>query len=143
MEMEKRGFLFLNRKKAASPVIENVIFIVLNIMFFAIMLFFVVRAGSGAFVLEQAYAKEAALIIDNAKPGMSILVEMEDALKVAKKNGVKEENIVRIDSVEKRIILKFSNKGAYSFQYFNDNEVSAGIRGIFLEINVKEKAQNV
>ena len=131
------------RAETASPVIENVIFIVLNIMFFAIMILFVVRSVSNAVVYEQAYAKEAALIIDSAKPSMVILMNIEDALKIAKSNSVKEEDIVRIDSAEKRIILKFSSKGAYSFQYFNDNEVSAGIRGIFLEINIKEKVQNV
>ena len=131
------------RAETASPVIENVIFIVLNIMFFAIMILFVVKSTGSAAVYEQAYAKEAALIIDSAKPSMVILMNIEDALKIAKSNSIKEEDIVRIDSAEKRIILKFSSKGAYSFQYFNDNEVSAGIRGIFLEINVKEKAQNV
>ena len=141
--MEKRGFLFLNRKRAASPVIENVIFIVLNIMFFAMMIFFVVRAGSGASVLEQAYAKQAALIIDNAKPGMSIFIEMEDALKVAKKNGVKTENIARIDAKENKIMIKLSQRGAFSYQFFNDADVSAAVQGIYLKIDVKEKMQNV
>src|SRR3989344_1779803 len=143
MEMEKRGFLFLNRKRAASPVIENVIFIVLNIMFFAMMIFFVVRAGSGASVLEQAYAKQAALIIDNAKPGMSIFIEMEDALKVAKKNGVKTENIARIDAKENKIMIKLSQRGAFSYQFFNDADVSVDVQDIYLKIDVKEKVQNV
>ena len=141
--MEERGFLFLNRKKAFSPVIENVIFIVLNIMFFAMMIFFVVRAGSGASVLEQAYAKQAALIIDNAKPGMSIFVDIEDALKIAKKNGVKEENIARVDAKENKIMIKLSQRGAYSYQFFNNADVSVAVQGIYLKIDVKEKVQNV
>src|SRR3989338_752568 len=142
-KMEKRGFLFLSRKKAASPVIENIIFIVLNIMFFSMMIVFVARASSSAAVLEQAYAKQTALIIDSAKPGMSILVYMEDALKAAKKNGVKAEDIVKIDRAESRVAVKLSKRGAFSYRFFSDADVSAAIQGNFLKIDVKEKSQNV
>ncbi len=137
--MEKKGVSYFGGKKAASPVIENIIFIVLNIMFFSMMIIFVARAASSAAVLEQAYAKEAALIIDSAKPGMSILVYMEDALKVAKKNGVKAEDIVRIDRAESRVAVKLSKRGAFSYKFFSDADVSAAIQGNFLKIDVKEK----
>lgn len=132
----------MNGKKAASPVIENVIFIILNIMFFAMMIVFVVRAGSGASVLEQAYAKQAALIIDNAKPDMSIFIDAEDALKIAKKNGVKAESIARVDENANKIIIKLSQRGAFSYQFFNDADVSVAVQGIYFKIDVKEKAQN-
>lgn len=133
----------MDRKRAFSPVIENVIFIILNIMFFSMMIVFVTRAGSGASVLEQAYAKEAALIIDSAKPGMSILIEMEDALKLAKKNDVNPENVARIDAKENKIMIKLSQRGAFSYQFFNDADVSVAVQGIYLKIDIKEKMQNV
>ena len=100
MEMEKRGFLFLNRKKAASPVIENVIFIVLNIMFFAIMILFVVRSVSNAVVYEQAYAKQIALLIDYSKPKTDIKIDLSKAISYLSKQSGKRvsDGLINIHS---------------------------------------------
>ena len=52
--------------------------------------------GSAA-VLEERYSKEIALLIDSAKPGMTISLNMEDAVKIAKKKSGPLDKIVFIE----------------------------------------------
>jgi len=110
-------------KKRGVILVENVIFIILNILFITILLLFLLRQGEGAVVLEQSYAKNIALLIDSAKPVMEIKLNMEDAMKLAKKNGVNREDIVRINN--NLVIVKLSDKGGYQYSFFNNVDATA------------------
>ena len=86
---------FPSEKKAAEEiVVENVIFIVLNILFFVVMLIFVYNSGNNSLVLEQKYAKEIALIIDNSKPEMSVVLNAKEITDIAKKNNLDLSKII-------------------------------------------------
>jgi len=101
---------------------ENVIFIILNILFLAILILFLLKQGQGAILLEQSYAKQIALLIDSAKPGMTIILDMSKAKDLAEKNNIEFKDIVtKIDNI---ITVKLSEKGGYSYSYFNDVDVS-------------------
>jgi len=101
---------------------ENVIFIILNVLFLAILILFLLRQGQGAILLEQSYAKQIALFIDSAKPGMTIILDMGKAKGLAEKNGLKfEEIIINANNI---ITVKLSEDGGYSYSYFNDVDVS-------------------
>jgi hypothetical protein len=117
----KRGFIKENKK--GTILFENVIFIVLNILFLTILILFLYKQGNGAIVLEQSYAKNIALLIDSAKPITEIKFNMEDAFKLAEKNGVAREEIVNI--TENIVIVKLSTKGGYQYSFFNDVEATA------------------
>lgn len=112
----------MNKKnKKANILVENIIFIVLNMLFLTILVVFLVSKIGGAAVLEEKYAKQIALIIDSAKPGMVIHLNMEDAIETAKKEGWDTANIV---TKNKNIItVKLREKGGYSYSFFNDVEV--------------------
>jgi len=69
-------------------------------------------------VLEQSYAKNIALLIDSAKPVTEIKLNMEDAFALAEKNGVKSEDIVKIN--ENVVTVRLSDKGGYQYSFFND-----------------------
>ena len=115
----------MNKKAADTTVIENTIFIVLNIVFFAIMLIFVYNSGSNILVKEQSYAKEIALIIDNCKPGMSVLLNINDLIETAKKNNFPVENIVKLDK----------KNSVFGFQYFSkDAEVKLNNNWLLIEV---------
>ncbi len=116
----KRG---LEKNRRGTILIENVIFIVLNILFLMILILFLYRQGSGAIVLEQSYAKNIALLIDSAKPVTEVKLNMEDAFSLAEKNGVKPEDIVKIN--ENVITIKLSDKGGYQYSFFNDVDATA------------------
>lgn len=103
--------------------IENVIFILLNAIFLFILILFLIKQGQGAIVLEQIYAKEIALLIDSAKPEMLIKFDMEKGLKIAEKNGMDFEDIVRIDGNLVRV--KLSQDSGYTYSFFNDVRVGS------------------
>lgn len=143
--MMKRGIL--SSKKGDTLILEPVLFITLNTLFFVVMLLFVWRASSGAIVYEQAYAKQIALAIDDAKPGTIAYLNMQEAIDLAKSskggaNPTAEEvlgQIVKLDTAENRIIVSLTKSGGYSFQYFSDYDVKVEPFGLFLKIEVQEK----
>jgi len=109
--------------KRGSLLMENLVFIILNLIFLTLLVLFLLRQGEGAVVLEQAYAKEIALLVDSAKPGTTMLLNIEKGKKLAEKNNVDVEDIIKIDS--NSVIVKLSEKGGYSYSFFNDVDVSA------------------
>ncbi len=109
-------------KKEGTILIENVVFIILNLLFITILVLFIFRQGNGAVLLEQSYAKNIALIIDSAIPVTEIKLNMEDAFKLAEKNGIKREDIVKKNG--NIITVKLSEKGGYQYSFFNNVDVS-------------------
>ncbi len=113
--------VFIKNKKA-NILVENIIFIILNLIFLAILILFVVKQGSGAVVVEQSYAKQIALLIDSAKPGMLIKLNMEDAKELAEDNKFDFDKIV--DITDNKVTVRVSEKGGYSYGFFNNVDVS-------------------
>ncbi len=104
--------------KKGNILTENIIFIVLNLMFLTIlMLFLFSKMGSGA-VLEEKYSKQIALILDSAKPGMQIHVNMEDAIKEADKELGRIDGLVTIN--ENIVTVRLGEGKGYSYSFFND-----------------------
>jgi len=136
-----KGDLLLDKKqknrKAGKILFPTVIFIVLNIMFFGILLVFVFRTFGGAVVYEQAYAKQIALIINEARPVMEIKLNMEEAMKLAEKNNIDFDEIVEIEN--NAVIVKLSEKGGYSYSFFNDVNVTAYPDNEFYVFSINEK----
>ncbi len=96
---------------------ENIIFIILNLIFLTILVLFIYSKTGGEAVLEEKYSKQIALLIDSAKPGMEIQLNMEDAMKKAGKNNW-EENIVSISG--NTVTVRLREKGGGSYSFFND-----------------------
>jgi len=110
-------------KKRGTILLENIIFIILNLVFLTILILFLFRQGSGAIVLEQSYAKNIALLVDSAKPITEMKLNMEDAMNLAEKNGVAREEIVKING--NVVTVKLSSKGGYQYSFFNSVDVTA------------------
>ena len=114
----------LKMKKKGQILVENVIFIILNLIFLTILILFIYSKSGSEAILEEKYAKQIALIIDSAKPEMKILLNMEDAIEKAKTEW-SEDKIGEIVSVEgNNVIVKLREKGGYSYSFFNDVPVS-------------------
>ncbi|MCX6747044.1 MAG: hypothetical protein NTU63_02820 [Candidatus Pacearchaeota archaeon] len=111
--LNKRGIILM----------ENVIFIVLNILFISILALFIYKQGNGAIVLEQSYAKNIALLIDSAKPVSELRLNMEDAMDLAEKNGVDREQVVKIEN--NIITVKLNKDSGYQYSFFNDVDATA------------------
>ena len=110
------------KNKRGEILMENVIFIVLNLVFLSILILFIYIQGNGAVLLEQSYAKNIALLIDSGKPVMDLKINMKDAFDLAEKNKVSPEDIVSIEG--NLVIVKLSDKGGYKYSFFNDVDVS-------------------
>jgi hypothetical protein len=113
----------MNNRKRGTILIENLMFIILNLLFLTILILFLARQGNGAVVLEQSYAKNIALLIDAGKPVMEIKINMEDAINLAEKNGLKREEIVKING--NIVTVKLSDKGGYSYSFFKNVDATA------------------
>lgn len=108
------------RNKSGEILVGTVVFIILNLVFLSVLILFLLKQGSGAAVLEQSYAKQTALLIDSAKPPMVIRLDMAKGMKLAEKNGIDFEDILKVDGNVVRV--KLSEKGGYTYSFFNDVE---------------------
>ena len=109
--------------RRGTILVENIIFIILNLIFLTILFLFIARQGQGVIVLEQSYAKEIALIIDSAKPGMTLRLDIKDGLELADKNGIAKKDIVKING--NVVTVKLSKDSGFSYSFFNNVEAFA------------------
>jgi|TARA_Y100000310_G_C20479060_1_gene713829 hypothetical protein len=109
-------------KKRGQILVENIIFIVLNLIFLTILILFIYSKIGSEAILEEKYSKQIALMIDSAKPGMNILLNMEDALIKADENSWDRKKIVFIEG--NTVTVKLREKGGNSYSFFNDVDVS-------------------
>lgn len=118
-------FMIRGKKGDANLLVEDVIFIVLNLVFLSIMILFLVLRMGNAGVLEESYAKEIALIIDSAKPGMIIHLNMEEGIKVAEKE-LGKENINDMVKITGNIVtVRLRKDGGYTYSSFNNVNVKS------------------
>jgi len=103
---------------------ENIIFIVLNLTFIIILMLFLFSKTGETSVLEEKYTKQIALLIDSAEPGMTIDLNMEDAIKAAGEENFPVNEIVRVNGNVVTVRLKEDSEG-YSYSFFNDIDVRA------------------
>ena len=108
-------------KRGSNILTENIMFIVLNIVFLTILVVFLISKMGSAAVLEEKYAKQIAMIIDSAKPEMEIYLDMEKGIKEARENGINDLEIVTIQ--ENIITVKLREKGGFSYSFFNNVDV--------------------
>jgi hypothetical protein len=80
------------------------------------------RQASGASVLEQSYAKNIALLIDEGRPVTEMKLNMQDAFDLAKSNGINREDIVKITG--NIVTVKLTSKGGYQYSFFNNADVT-------------------
>ena len=102
---------------------ENIVFLILILIFVGALFIHVSRAGSQAALYEQVYAKKIALLIDKAKPGMDIELELFDAFRLARKNKF-QGTIVTIDNALQKVNVRLYDAQGYDFYYVNDVAVA-------------------
>ncbi|MGD9276569.1 MAG: hypothetical protein PVJ67_05330 [Candidatus Pacearchaeota archaeon] len=109
---------FFKKNHKGTILVENILFIILNLVFLSILILFLYTKMGDAAAREEMYAKKIALIIDSAKPGMSISLNMKDAVDQAKKEDYLNKKIVMING--NTVTVKLREKGGYSYSFFND-----------------------
>ncbi|MDO8528871.1 MAG: lytic transglycosylase domain-containing protein [Nanoarchaeota archaeon] len=111
-------------KKKGNILVENVIFIILNLAFIGIIALFISLKTGDAGALEEVYAKQIALMIDSAKPDMIISLNMKEGIDKAKKE-LGEDKIEDIVKISGNIVSVSLRQGkSYSYSFFNNVDVS-------------------
>ena len=106
-------------KKGDKLIFETIIFLVLNVVFIAVMVLFVHSTGGKTFVYEKIYAKQVALLIDNARPGIEVELDISELYILAEKNKFKG-NILNINSENNKVRIKLTEAGGYEYGFFSD-----------------------
>lgn len=109
--------------KKGNILVGNVVFIVLNVVFLVIVLLFLFSRMSSSAGMEEKYAKQIALMIDAAKPGMEIHNKMSDAFSKAENNGLPLDQVVSV--ADNIVTVKVREGAGTSYSFFNDVNVNA------------------
>lgn len=109
--------------KRGEILIQNVIFIILNVIFLSILVLFLLKQGTGAYLMEQSYSKQIALLIDSALPGTIMTLNMNQAFGIAEKNNFDVNKIISFSG--NYVTVKLSERGGYSYHYFTTYNVKA------------------
>ena len=112
----------LSKNKKGEILTENIIFLILNLVFLSILAVFLFSRTASVAVLEERYSKQIALALDAAEPGMIIYLEMKDAIKIAEKNSIKPETIVTLRNNVATVRLRDGE--GYSYSFFNNAEIT-------------------
>lgn len=107
--------------KANTYLLETIIFIILNIVFFVVMLGFAIKSSGGIGQYEQAYAKQIALLVDSGKENMTFWIDMGKGIELSKKAKYDKQIIFANDFNE--IVVKLDEKGGYGYKYFTNNKI--------------------
>jgi hypothetical protein len=128
------SYLLFSEKKGEEVLYPTIIKIVIFIIFFSTLLIFVYRSSTGAPVYEQFYAKQIALLIDDAHPNTNITFDFEKGLEIAEENGISRDRI--ISKINNEVMVKLSDSGEYKFKYFSSANIKFRFDGNNLTIIV-------
>ena len=107
-------------KRGSNILTENIMFIVLNIVFLGILMLFLFSKMGSAAELEEMHAKQIALLLDSAKEGMTISIDMSEALD-KKEESFSKNKVVLIN--ENVVTVKLRENGGYSYSFFSDVKI--------------------
>jgi hypothetical protein len=122
--MKKKGEAFLE---------YNLVFMILVVIFLVFGVLLIVRYESYTAFYEQVYAKQLALVIDKAEPGMTMEIDITPLMNSATKNRF-SGTVVNIDNNEQTVSVHLIEGTGYSHQYFND---------VAIEWNIKEEERGL
>lgn len=127
------------RNKKGDILMENLIFIILNIVFLGILILFLINQGNGVIFLERSSAKQISLLIDASPPNSVLKLNFEKPMEIAKDNGIAMEDIIKIDNEKNVVTISLKEKSSYSYHFFNDVEVDSYPNSIYYIITIEEK----
>lgn len=115
----------MKNKRGMDSIYHTVIFILLELIIFSAMLYFVISQLNGSGVMEEKYAKEIALSLDYARPGMMITINMSDAMSYAEKT-LGEKNLAKMVLIKgNEVTVRLSgNDPGYTYSFFNNVDVT-------------------
>lgn len=132
------------KDKRAEILMSHVIYIILVVLFAAGIFYVIAQQKNGAAIWEEFYAKEISRIINLAKPGDEILLNVQKATEIARKNELRSfSELFQFNNPENEICVKLSPGRKTCYSYFNEVDVTEvelklGIPENYLYFKIKE-----
>lgn len=101
---------------------EKVVYILFILIFSGMVIGFFIRFQNDVLIYEQTYAKELALLINKAEPGIEMDIDIFDFYHKSNKNNF-NGNVVEIDNEKSEVIVRLASGRGYKYSFFNDVEV--------------------
>ena len=103
---------------------ETVVDFVLLFAFIALVVSGIYYRSESAVTYADYYTKEISRLVNFAKPGDSFTVDIQDATRIARKNGVSSDSeIVSFKNSENAVCFKLSVGRETCYHYFNEVDV--------------------
>ena len=118
--------MIMKDKKGVDLLSENIVYIILVVLFLSSMFAGVNLVGRQVTLYEQVYAKQIALMVEKAEPGMEIEYRNFRMFKFAADNNAPKE-IVSFDNQLNQVTVRLSNGKGYDYRFFNDVDVAWSI----------------
>jgi hypothetical protein len=126
-------------KRGEVDLMEVVVFIILNGLFFSMCFVFVYRAGNGSGYMEQIYAEKIALALDQARGNSTLLFSFDEPIIKAKKAGISEGNIITINSDKNTVTVKLASGKGFTYEFFSNIQATPSVSGKYLKIKIEDK----
>jgi hypothetical protein len=113
----------MNKKaeeESMGTLMANVVFVILVALFFGGMSYYGNMQKNGAGIWADFYLKEIVKVADMAKPGDEVVLNVQNAVEIAVKNGVGYEDIFDFDNAQNEICVKLSPSRHTCYKYFNN-----------------------
>jgi hypothetical protein len=130
-------------KRGEELIVQNIIFVLLNLVLFLTLFIFILNSADEKYVAEQVYSKNIAMIIDMAKPEQKIFIDMSELFWLVEKEidrgSIKREDIIKIDSSQKYVFVALGHQTSYAYRYFSDYSINYEVNGNYLIVDIGEK----
>lgn len=124
LEREEAEENFKMDKNGSNLLWSNAIYIIFALIFFSMVLFFLRNHYFQASFYENYYSKEISKVINLAKPGDEIFLDVQKATEIAQKQSLGSfSEIFQFDNVNNEICVQLSNDREKCYFYFNDVDV--------------------
>ena len=114
----------MNKKAAFGDLqMSTVIFLIILVLLVGGMSFVIFKQREGVGIWEQYYSQEVARVVNMAKPGDEITIDVNKATEIALDNGVRFSDIFNFNNVNNEVQVKLSHSGVTSYKYFNEVDI--------------------
>jgi len=111
--------------KAKSNILwDNVIYLLILVLFIAMISTYIWLQMNGTGVWSQYYSKEIVKVINLASPGDEISLDVHKATEVADENRVPFEEIFTFDTTQNELCVKLSLGRKTCYSYLNEVNVT-------------------
>lgn len=116
--LKKRGI----GNRGVSLIMENLLYLIIIVVVIGVFLVGIGRVSGNSLIVEQGNSKKIALLIDKAKPGTTIELDISSLIEKAK-NEKYSGTLIAIDNEKNVVSVHVTAGKGYSVNYFSDSEI--------------------